>query len=182
MHEGIDFNLCPLSFSITKDLNCLSSFSCHNCGIPEGGGVTLCSAGLHPVLPRGHSGSQRVRQTVSGATCQTESQPTETAAAAGRPHLIKLLSPQYRVINMAVALSVSIALTLFLWIFMTNLTLPNWELVLNSELSPTAATGESGETCKICQCKNYTFSGGNEQQQTRLLSTFDQSLCLYLNM
>lgn len=61
--------------------------SCYNRGLPEGGGVSLCSAGLYPVLLRGHSGSQRVRQTVSGATCQTESQPTETAAA-GRPEFV----------------------------------------------------------------------------------------------
>lgn len=59
----------------------------YNCGLPEGGGVSLCSAGLYPVLLRGHSGSQRVRQTVSGATCQTESQPTETAAA-GIPEFV----------------------------------------------------------------------------------------------
>lgn len=55
--------------------------SCYDCGLPEGGGVSLGSVGLHPVLPGGHSGSQRVHQTVSGATCQTEGQPTETAAA-----------------------------------------------------------------------------------------------------
>lgn len=74
----------PLRLPMANQPSAVSLHSRHHRGVPEGGGVSLCSAGFHPVLPWGHRGSQRVCQTVSGAPCQTESQPTEAAAAAGR--------------------------------------------------------------------------------------------------